>query len=688
MSTVQNTPFTVVDEAPLQLQMWWYDLGEDGQKWVTKHLGALTDIIKIKPRDDLIEALVTFWDPVHNIFRFSDFELTPTLEEIAGYSGFGRDLRNQELIFPRALSVHRFFDLLNISKQIRKTNVVKGCCSFYFLYSRFGQPNGFEMHEKGLKNKQNKDTWHIHRRFAFIMAFLGIMVFPNKERTIDTRIARVVQVLTTKEHHTLAPIILSDIYRALTLCKSGAEFFEGCNILLQMWLIEHLRHHPKFMSYGPSKDNFIDSYEERVKDYNSPEGVEAWISYLRSLNASQIEWTLGWLPLREVIHMSALKSHLLLLGLRNVQPYAPHRVLRQLGRYQVVPKDEDLSVQVIELHPEAPLPEALIQQIWNGCRYLKDDTQVLDPVRGEVDPGYAIWFGKRSRVDDVPEPKRPTKRPHVQAFDDKIQERLAWGEREKGYKTTIHALGERLRNLNFEKDLQEQEAEGEKKSLIHKNEALHAQLQQMKKASEVPVRSWKDQRTIANLMEKVQDYDSLLAKTEKALDKAKEKIVQLNEKAESSKDRQVTKFEGERAQFEREKAHWVRSEAHLHAQLEEMRRYNREYQHADFDREMAQARLEQARLRAQLESALDREGHIREIATTRQQQLQDRDQNFQYFKEQVHNLVVYTAQSYVNCQGMDYEKFLEHAPTFARHLAAELERMYRTLGGQPGQAPP
>uniref|UniRef100_A0A1S3Z360 DUF7745 domain-containing protein n=1 Tax=Nicotiana tabacum TaxID=4097 RepID=A0A1S3Z360_TOBAC len=223
MSTVQNTPFTVVDEAPLQLQMWWYDLGENGQKWVTKYLGALTDIMKIKPWDDLIEALVTFWDPVHNVFRFSDFELTPTLEEIAGYSGFGRDLRNQELIFPRALSVHRFFDLLNISKQIRKTNVVEGCCSFYFLYSRFGKPNGFEMHEKGLNNKQNKDTWQIHHRFAFIVAFLEILVFPNEERTIDTRIARVVQVLTTKEHHTLAPIILSDIYRALTLCKSGAK---------------------------------------------------------------------------------------------------------------------------------------------------------------------------------------------------------------------------------------------------------------------------------------------------------------------------------------------------------------------------------------------------------------------------------------------------------------------------------
>jgi len=67
--------------------------------------------------------------------------------------------------------------------------------------------------------------------------------------------------------------------------------------------------------------------------------------------------------------------------------------------------------------------------------------------------------------------------------------------------------------------------------------------------------------------------------------------------------------------------------------------------------------------------------------------LQDQDQRLQDFRAQIHDLAVYTSQSYVNCQGMDYERFTEHAPTFARHLAMELERMYRTLGGHPGQAP-
>jgi len=81
---------------------------------------------------------------------------------------------------------------------------------------------------------------------------------------------------------------------------------------------------------------------------------------------------------------------------------------------------------VIELHPEATLPEALIQHMWNGCRYLKDDTQVPDTTKGEINPGYARWFEKRSRVDDAPgpDPRRPIERPYVQAFDGKIRKSL------------------------------------------------------------------------------------------------------------------------------------------------------------------------------------------------------------------------------------------------------------------------
>ena len=64
----------------------------------------------------------------------------------------------------------------------------------------------------------------------------------------------------------------------------------------------------------------------------------------------------------------------------------------------------------------------------------KNDIQVPDLARGEVDPNYDAWFERRFCANNEPEPERPAKRPHVQAFDDKIRERLAWGEKEKNIK--------------------------------------------------------------------------------------------------------------------------------------------------------------------------------------------------------------------------------------------------------------
>ncbi|XP_070007340.1 uncharacterized protein [Nicotiana sylvestris] len=136
------------------------------------------------------------------------------------------------------------------------------------------------------------------------------------------------------------------------------------------------------------------------------------------------------------------------------------RLLRCVDAKQAAAIMTEVHSRVIELHPEVALSEAVVQQDWNNCRYLKNGTKVPEIAKGEVDPNYAAWFGKMSNVNNEPEPERPAKRPHVQAFDDKILERLAWGEKEKEYKATIHDLREELRNVTFNNDLQAQEAKG------------------------------------------------------------------------------------------------------------------------------------------------------------------------------------------------------------------------------------
>ncbi|OIT36533.1 hypothetical protein A4A49_29652 [Nicotiana attenuata] len=137
---------------------------------------------------------------------------------------------------------------------------------------------------------------------------------------------------------------------------------------------------------------------------------------------------------------------------------------------------------------------------------------------------YAVWFERRSCANNEPEPERPVKRPHVQAFDDKIRERLAWGKKEKKYQATIHTLEEKLRNVAFHNDIQVQEAEGERRRLAQENEALRAQIRRMKIAAENPARSRQDEKLINSLRRKMCDYGADLEKAEEELAKARAKL--------------------------------------------------------------------------------------------------------------------------------------------------------------------
>ncbi|XP_049344587.1 uncharacterized protein LOC125808949 [Solanum verrucosum] len=106
--------FMITDKTPPLLMAWWNDMHEFRRTEIFKHLGFLTDIMRFSPDRDLIEALIPFWDSTSNVFRFSDFELTPTLEELGGFTGLGKDLRSKTLIAPRNVSGNKFLEQMHI----------------------------------------------------------------------------------------------------------------------------------------------------------------------------------------------------------------------------------------------------------------------------------------------------------------------------------------------------------------------------------------------------------------------------------------------------------------------------------------------------------------------------------------------------------------------------------------------
>lgn len=195
--------------------------------------------------------------------------------------------------------------------------------------------------------------------FCLQRSIFSTMIFPREDKNIDMRLAGVASILTTQAKSTIVPMIMSDIFRALTSCKVGAMFFEDCNILLQMWLVEHRNHCLRYINCIVDKGSCIEEYEKKVSDYNFSESTEAWTTSLRSMSTSQIEWTLSWISTSEVIHMFATGGYFLLMGLWSIPP-----MHRQLGRYQGSSWG-GLECSCGQMHPKASFPESLVRQIWS-----------------------------------------------------------------------------------------------------------------------------------------------------------------------------------------------------------------------------------------------------------------------------------------------------------------------------------
>ncbi|KAH0633058.1 hypothetical protein KY284_035844 [Solanum tuberosum] len=64
---------------------WCNDIKWDLELEVDKLLGGLTSLIPVTRDPQLIKALLNFWDPMKMVFKFVDFELVPTIEEISDF---------------------------------------------------------------------------------------------------------------------------------------------------------------------------------------------------------------------------------------------------------------------------------------------------------------------------------------------------------------------------------------------------------------------------------------------------------------------------------------------------------------------------------------------------------------------------------------------------------------------------
>ena len=253
-----------------------------------------------------------------------------------------------------------------------------------------------------------------------------------------------------KRKSTILPMMLADIYRALTKCREGGDFFEGCSILLQMWFLEHLYRHRFATDFKSDWTNYILSHPERMKELGDkmPKGVKAWRHYLLKLTASKITWNYHWFPASEVIVMSSYRPFFVLTGLRGFQLYIPLRVLCQLRQKQILPKVEDTRNFVWKVAFEDRDRESEAQKIWGGSRTLSSKAMIDDRVEGEVYPLYFHWFFDQTPLKIMPEGSAREIIDREEEIEVRIkQARL---EVERNYRSTLDILSNDLKNVKEE----------------------------------------------------------------------------------------------------------------------------------------------------------------------------------------------------------------------------------------------
>ncbi|KAH0781131.1 hypothetical protein KY290_000729 [Solanum tuberosum] len=122
--------------------------------------------------------------------------MTPTPEEIVsfmrkGTNIRGANLRNKRPIILKNIDAKKFLDLLKIN-QIEK---------------------------ESLKNRGHRG-WKVNGCFVFMVAILGLIVFPKWDKHIDIRLDGVVKAWTTMESPTIIPMILADMFPKDVICMS------------------------------------------------------------------------------------------------------------------------------------------------------------------------------------------------------------------------------------------------------------------------------------------------------------------------------------------------------------------------------------------------------------------------------------------------------------------------------------
>ncbi|XP_071933092.1 uncharacterized protein [Coffea arabica] len=311
-----------------------------------QYVGHLPSLVDIIPNVSVIQALINYWDPDVSVFRFGMCELTPTIEELEGLLQMPG--KGSPMVYPSGGTREQF-------------------CRFLGLRS-----NSLDQHPdaRSCPLRHGKVTFATINMIQNL--FLGI-----QEAT-----------------PTLIPVVIADIFSALTNCQRKGGFFYASNLILQMWIMEHLakRLLNPLGSCLPI-ENWIDSHRERVGRYYRVMSSSQFIEEFNNLTPEKVQWVLDWTKVRDPAFRTTQHDFIPLAGVNGLVAYIPQRVMRQFGYPQSIPMVQGVEDLRLGTVTES---QSMVLEAWGNLRRHENlQLEMVNKTAPAVMPGYNEWIKQR-----------------------------------------------------------------------------------------------------------------------------------------------------------------------------------------------------------------------------------------------------------------------------------------------------
>lgn len=155
---------------------------------IMRTLGFLTSLNYIPSDSHIVKVLLKFWDPTRVVFKFKDFELTPTIEEIGEFTNF--KYQGRGMILPRKQLGKKFLHLLGLRNNLKLACLDRDWIFLDYLYERFSHRDVHEVFSREFS--YFAESWRKKRPIIFAIALLGILVFPLEHGRIETCLSSMV----------------------------------------------------------------------------------------------------------------------------------------------------------------------------------------------------------------------------------------------------------------------------------------------------------------------------------------------------------------------------------------------------------------------------------------------------------------------------------------------------------------